>query len=279
VKAPAALVYRALLIAGCAFAVWRSVQFARADWAASQNTIAAIERAIQYSPDDPRLLARLTIAQSDAGDQRPGLDAQLRRIALLDPFNSDVLMTLGLREEFAGNKAAAARELTRATEIDHQFKPAWTLANFYDRMGEPARALPMIERILNLDPLGFNPGPVFELGWRVAGNKPGIVLDLVPKKDSRPIQYLAFLMSTQRTDAALQAWPKALAAVDPQNAGEVGALSGLVDFFASTGHLSDAVAVWNHDSFRASRSGERRVGSGSRFSVPCHRTGIRLASE
>ncbi len=88
----------------------------------------------------------------------------------MSPLDSGVLMALGLREEFRGNPAKAEAYLVRAAEIDHQFKPAWTLANYYNRTNQPDKGWPMIERILNLDPLGFDLAPVFELCWRQASD-------------------------------------------------------------------------------------------------------------
>ncbi len=245
-KTAALLVYRALVIAACVFSVWRSVQFATADWVASPNTVQALTRAAQDSPNDPRLLARLALARSDAADPDPGVDEQLRRAARLDPFNSEVLMTLGLHEEFAGNPAAAERELTKAAGIDHQFKPAWTLASFYARKGEPAKAWPMIQRILDLDPLGFDLTPVFDLCWRLAGDNPAQILSLIPKNGPKPVQYLAFLMATNRAAAALQVWPAALAAVRRSEApDDLAAPRGFPDFLVRAGRVAESVNVWN----------------------------------
>ncbi len=221
------------------------MQFAIADWVASPNSVQALTRAVQDSPDDPRLLARLAMARNDAGDPDPGLDEQLRRAARLDPLNSEILMTLGLREEFEGDGAAAERELTRAAAIDHQFKPAWTLANFYTRQGESVKAWPMIERILDLDPLGFDLTAVFDLCWRIDGDNPARILSLIPKNGPKPVQYLAFLMATNRTDAALQVWPDALRSIRRPESQGVDTTKGFVDFLVRAGRVSEAVTVWN----------------------------------
>jgi hypothetical protein len=234
------LVYRALVIAACVWACWHSVRFAAADWVASANTVPALEKAVQYSPNDPRLVSRLAIAQNEANGQDSGT---LKRAAAVDPLNSEVLMTLGLREEFEGDRAAAERELTRATEIDRQFKPAWTLANYYARAGEPAKVLPVIERLLRLEPLDFDLGPVFDLCWQVAGSDPARILNLIPKNGRKPAEYLAFLIGTKRTDEALRVWPIARdAGAGPDSAG---VLTGFVDFLVNAGRTGDAVMVWN----------------------------------
>ena len=244
-KALVTLICRVLFIALCGLAAWRSVRIAMADWVASTGTLDALQRATRYAPGNARLLARIAIARSDAGDPSPGVDDALRRAAQTNPFDSNLFMTLGLREEFSGDKAQAEADLVHAAEIDHQFKPAWTLANYYYRANQPDKGWPMIERILHLDPLGFDPTPVFELCWRQAPNDPGKILSLIPKRGHRPIQYLAFLMSTQRTDTALDVWREALASADPADASDVATLTGFVDTLANADRIQQAVDVWN----------------------------------
>ena len=240
------MVYRGLVIGACLFAVWRSVQIAIADWAASPNSVQALTKAVQDSPDDPRLLARLALLRSAAGDPDPEVDDQLRRAARLNPFSSEVLMTLGLHEEFEGNPVAAERELTQAARIDHQFKPAWTLANFYTRRSEPGKAWAMIERIFALEPLGFDLTPVFDLCWRIAGDDPGRILSLIPKNGPEPVQYLAYLVSTNRADAALQVWPGALGSMrQADSSGDPETLKGFPDYLMGAGRVAEGVRVWN----------------------------------
>jgi tetratricopeptide (TPR) repeat protein len=243
------LLCRILFIVFCGFATWRSIRIAIADWVASAGTIEALQRATRFAPDDGRLLARVAIVRSDTGDPSPAVDDDLRRAAQLNPLDSGVLMALGLREEFNGNSAKAESYLVRAADIDHQFKPAWTLANYYFRSNQPDKGWPMIQRVLNLEPLGFDPSLVFDLCWRQEADDPGggarKILSLVPKRGYRPIQYLAFLIGTKRTDAALDVWPEALAAAAPADAYDVGTLTGFVDFMAGADRMREAVTVWN----------------------------------
>jgi tetratricopeptide (TPR) repeat protein len=253
------LVCRILFVAFCGFATWRSIRIAVADWAASAATLDALEQAKRFAPDDARLLARAAIARSDTGDPSPAVDEDLRRAVQMNPLDSGVLMALGLREEFHGNGTKAESYLVRAADIDHQFKPAWTLANYYFRTDRFDKSRAMIQRLLNLDPLGFDPTPVFELCWREAsdnqrtGDLSGndqtgaarTILSLIPKRGHRPIQYLSFLMTTKRADAALGVWQEALAAADATDASDVATLTGFVDFLAGANRMPEAVTVWN----------------------------------
>ena len=243
-KAVFTLLCRVLLIALCGFAVWRSIRIAIADWLASAGTIDGFERAARFAPDNAELLAREAMYRNGNGDLSPAVDQDLRRAARLNPLDSAVLMTLGLREEFRGNSTKAEGYLVRAAEIDHQFKPAWTLANYYYRANQPDKGWPMIRRMLSLEPLTFDPAPVFELCWNQTTDAHRI-LSLIPKRGHRPIQYLEFLIKTRRTDAALDVFPEALVAADPADSSDIGTLTGFTDFLAGADRMPEAVTVWN----------------------------------
>jgi tetratricopeptide (TPR) repeat protein len=254
VKGLLQLLCAVLLTALCGFATWRSVRIAIADWVASAGTLDAFERATRFARDDARLLARTALYRNDNGDTSPTVDETLERAARINPLDSNVLMTLGLRAEFRGDSAKAEGYLVRAAEIDHQFKPAWTLANYYYRARQPEKGSPMIQRILKLDPLGYDPMPVFELYWRQATNDQADadqvrtarkILGYIPKRGHKPIQFLEFLVGARRTEPALDVWPEALAAADPANSYDVGQLTGFADFLTGADRLPEAVRVWN----------------------------------
>jgi tetratricopeptide (TPR) repeat protein len=249
IKAVVILPCGLLLIVLCGFAAWRSIHVAVADWAASAGTIDGFERALHIVPDDPRLQARTVMFRIDTGDPSSAVDAGLQHATRENPFDSDLLMTMGLREEFRGNRAAAERYLVRAAEVDHQFKPAWTLANYYYRIGRLDESWPMIRRILNLEPFGFDLRPVFELCWSEATENQNTdsrkILSLIPARGHKPIQYLAFLSARHGADVALEAWPKALTAADPADLSDRAVLNGFVEFLSDGGRIPEAVSVWN----------------------------------
>ncbi|HEY3825419.1 MAG TPA: tetratricopeptide repeat protein [Bryobacteraceae bacterium] len=215
-----------------------------ADWWVSTGTPQAMEQALRLTPDREEVLARDAMYRDSSGEQSTAVDEELLRAVRLNPLDSSVLMTLGLREEFRGQSAQAENDLVHAAEIDHQFKPAWTLANYYYRDGRPDKSWPMIERILKLDPLGFDPAPVFALCWNQTSNASQI-LSLIPKTGHRPVQYLEFLMKTQRADAAFAAWPEALAAADPSDPYDSGQMRAFADFLVNADRSAEAVTVWN----------------------------------
>jgi tetratricopeptide (TPR) repeat protein len=235
---------RILVVSVAVFATVESVRWATVDWLASTNEPGALAHAARIDPEAEEVLARSAVVRSNDGDPSPAVEAELRRAASLNPLDSEVLLALGLREELKGNDAQAEDWLTRAVAVDHQFKPAWTLANYYYRANRPDKFWPMIERCLSLEPFGFDPTPVFDLIWNETADSTRI-LSLIPRRGSWPVQYLNYLISTGRVDAAVGAWPEALAAAHAAVPPNGAALKGFPDFLEQKDRTTEAVKVWN----------------------------------
>jgi tetratricopeptide (TPR) repeat protein len=241
---------RLLIVAVCAFLTVQTIRIARADWLAAHPPAGGISKALTVVPEDAALLLRAALAHSDSGDMSTAVDRQLLRAAAANPLNADIPMALGLREEFRGHIPEAERYLVRAAELDHTFKPAWTLVNFYARNGQPDKTWPLIARALALDPLAFNPTPVFDLCWnqsrsegRIAERK---IAALLPQHGSVPVEYLLYLLTTRRMDSAIDFWPRALAAATGDVASpEAQALVQYPDFLIAANRLPEAVRGWN----------------------------------
>jgi hypothetical protein len=62
------------------------------------------------------------------------------------PPSSSEWIDAGLSAEQATDYGAAERALLEAARIDHQYLPAWTLANFYFRRGDVAHFWPWAAR-------------------------------------------------------------------------------------------------------------------------------------
>lgn len=276
------IIGRLALVAACGYSTWRAIAIARADWAASAGTIQGFEQALRIDPSDPDLVARAAIFRNEVDDSATLVDQELRRAAQLNPLNSALLMTLGLREEVRGEPAKAEADLVRAAEVDHQFRPAWTLANYYFRAGKPDKSWVMIRRTLQLDPLGYDPAPVFELAWQEASQtgendtaNAEKIAALVPS-GALSVQYLAFLMRTHRAEATLAAWPRALAAAGQGDASTLNVLTSFPAFLAAADRVPRAVKAWNELAARGLIQSSHLDGAqGQSIADPDFRFGIR----
>jgi tetratricopeptide (TPR) repeat protein len=244
------LIVRALIVALCAFAIWRSARLAIADSFAATGSTRGYERAIALEPDDEGILAGRAIFLGESGDTSPAVDRALERAVAMNPLDSSALMTLGLRAELNGNTPRAERALAQAVEVDHTFKPLWTLANFYFRAGNTDKFWPLIERCLSMierrerDVPSFDPAPIFDLAWNESADGKKI-RKLIPTREATIVPYLAYLYNSRRTDAALEVWPEAARLADLSYPFDTGTLLGFCDYLIDANRTADAVKVWN----------------------------------
>lgn len=94
------------------------------------------------------MIQTVRLARAEAAARRSpiGGEAQLRRSLDGNPRLSSAWITLGIEAERAGDLAGAEAMLTEAARVDRQFLPAWTLANFYFRRGDPGSFWPWAKR-------------------------------------------------------------------------------------------------------------------------------------
>ena len=235
-------IVRGLLVLICVFLTARSFRISVADWRAQQPPD-GLERALRTGTGGLGPSGAQQLARNESGDTSPTVDRELLHAAEADPLNANLFMALGLREEFGGHLKEAERYLVHAAEIDHTVKPAWTLANFYFRNAQPDKSWPMIRRALNLNPLAFDPTPIFDLCWNETGDSKK-VLELMPSRGLVSLQYLLYLMNKQKVQAAIDLWPRVLDSADPANPAWVDSLTGFTEFLEQANRSPDAVRSW-----------------------------------
>src|SRR5208282_3538262 len=102
-----------------------------ADYWVRKLTVDGTEKALALTPWQASYYVQLAVLISD-DDPKRAFEA-LRRAVALDPSDSLSWIELGLRVESDGDSAAAERYFLRAAEVDKQYLPKWTLANYYFR--------------------------------------------------------------------------------------------------------------------------------------------------
>jgi tetratricopeptide (TPR) repeat protein len=91
------------------------------------------------------LTLMLTVGEGGARhyDSSP---AEWRAAVTSNPRLSSAWIQLGLYAEREGHLPEAEADLLQAARVDRQYVPAWTLANFYFRRGDPASFWPWAQR-------------------------------------------------------------------------------------------------------------------------------------
>jgi hypothetical protein len=116
-------------------------------------------------------------------------------------------MAKALRAEMRGDAAEAEQDYLQAATIDHLYKPAWALANFYLRQNQPdkfwlnARKCLEIVEPRRLEPASYDPAPVFDLAWRLTQDAAEIRKRLIPPRHFILADYLEYLGERNLLDA------------------------------------------------------------------------------
>ncbi len=216
-----------------ACATLAAIRLAVADTIAHQDTPEAVTTAIALQWPAPSAELEETLAELDPIHAREALE----RAVEANPRSSAARISLGLLEEAGGNFSAAANSLRQAALIDHQYLPAWTLANFYFRRENREQFWPWADRAAtlaydDLRPLlrlcdQFEPDPARLLGhFRDVRRLRIPYLDLlIGENRLDAAQYVAREMGDERTN-------------DPQ-------LIELSDRQLRAGNAASAMELWN----------------------------------
>jgi tetratricopeptide (TPR) repeat protein len=183
-------------LAALGIAVWFSTVLARADAYFREATPRSVERAVEIAPRNTEYLAlRALQLDYDGADST----ALAEKIAALNPYSSAPRIKLGLAAEVRGDSASAEKWLLDAAEVDHQFEPRWTLANFYFRAEKRNEFWTSIRSALEVS--YGDRTPAFDLCWRVSADAAEIFKRGIPDRHEVTAAYLIFLARTNRVAA------------------------------------------------------------------------------
>jgi tetratricopeptide (TPR) repeat protein len=137
---------------------------------------------------------------------------QLQAAVNLNPRLSSAWIQLGLNAEADGNLQEAETDLLGAARVDRLYLPAWTLANFYFRRGDPAKFWPWAERAARLTFDDYR--PLLRLAEALETSPQRVATRL---GGSAPLlrAYLDLLIGAKRFDAAEQVADLLAACHDP----------------------------------------------------------------
>ncbi|MGA3201304.1 MAG: hypothetical protein ABSF12_02290 [Bryobacteraceae bacterium] len=220
-----------VLLCGCA--ALAAMRLAVAETIFRADTPRAVERAIAIQGATPAAEFEERLAELDPDGAR----AALEKAVAIDEHRSTAWVSLGLLDDGAGDPAEAERCLLRAARIDHQYLPAWTLANFYFRRGNHELFWEWARRAALLTYDDFL--PLLRLCDQFEPD-PARMLRHIGELRRIGASYLDFLIGENRLDAAQQVARGMLAdrANDPY-------LLNLADRQLRAGNGAAAIELWN----------------------------------
>lgn len=229
-----------MITAGAIAAAYWSVRLSYADALFRQNTPQSLARAIRLVPGKAEYLARWADLAVEAGvPVGPVLEA-LRRAVALNPYDSALWMQLGLRAELAGDLATAEKALREAARVDRTHEPRATLAHYYYRRNDAPNFWRWVREAL--ETAYTDAGPLFRTCWEMTSEAQLILERAIPRRPEIRAQYLSFLLSTRRLEAAV---PVAEELAAQARAEDVPVLLSFCDHLLEARVVEPALRVWN----------------------------------
>jgi tetratricopeptide (TPR) repeat protein len=225
------LSWAGVLYFGCA--ALAAVRLAIAETISRQDTPDALATAIAFEWPASSAELEERLADLDPVHAREALE----RAVQTNPRSSAAWIALGLWEEANGNRSSAERSLREAARVDHQYLPAWTLANFYFRRADREQFWVWADRAASL--VYDDVRPLLQLCNQFEPDPRRMLAHFQDARQLRPL-YLDFLIGKNRLDAAQQV-ARAMAgkpANDPR-------LIALADLQLRAGNAADAMELWN----------------------------------
>jgi tetratricopeptide (TPR) repeat protein len=187
-------------------ALYSTVRLERADWLFVKGDAASTGEALRLAPGNAEYASALAQAEPDRAV------AILRKAAALDPRNAGLRTEWGLAAEQQGDLRGAEASLLAAMRLDTGYAPRWALSDFYFRRGDAEKFWPVTKAALAMsheDVTGQ-----FRNCWALTSDARTILERAIPERPAVLRQYLDFLLSEGRLDAAEPVAGKLLASAD-----------------------------------------------------------------
>lgn len=225
-------VLRIFLAAVLIAAAVLSLRIGYSDYLFQEDTEDHIRKALRVWPRQAEYAARL--ADFDA----PNRGADLRRAIALNPGLSKSWIQLGLYLESEGNVEEAERCFLEAARHDHQFLPAWTLANFYSRRNDAERFWPWARRATEMSYSSV--WPIFRLALELPASAETVREQLIPARRGIERELLAYLLHQN-----LNADTTATRLLAHAGADDLPALLAWIERLIETARTAEARRAWD----------------------------------
>ena len=241
-----------------------------AEWFYSQQTIEGMRRAVRWNSGS----ARYRSALADALDNSP-LQGDVREAVRLSetatqlaPLDARGWARLGAAYEAAGLLTHAGRAYRMAVALFPRSPELnWRLGNFLLRQDDVADGLAAFGKAVAGAP-GMRRA-AYQTAWGATDHSREILEGMIPAQPEILLDYLHYLLETQRLEAAGEVWWRMLDGGFPMATGEA---LRYVDATLAGGRTEEAIAAWEALSIRAPnvyathhRTGNRVTNGGFEF--------------
>jgi hypothetical protein len=193
---------RVILASICTLFGAFSLLCARAGYLSEKNTPEAAAAAAQLLPFNALYYRQLAYWQ-------PTRKVELLKRAIeLNRYDAESWIQLGFNAELQQkNTTLAERYFLTAAQVDHMYLPSWTLASFYFRRQNSPQLFEWASRALKVTP--YDSTYVFVTLW-LADPDPVRIAGIVPPREQVMLEYVSFLIQTNRLDLAQRVLNRAI---------------------------------------------------------------------
>jgi len=223
-----------------ALGIWLTIRLAIADASIRQETPESIAEAVRLESGNAAYHDLLAESLESEG-RNP--DAEHELAVRLSPLEASHWIGLATRAEVERDYPRAEKYLLQAAKVNVGFEPRWYLMNFYFRRGNLPEFSIRTRRALDMSYGDLT--PVFRLCW-LATTDAHAIETMLPSADQpagkkTQLQYLQFLLSTRRLDAARSVARNIALQADAAN------LPVLIQYCDAMvdGNTDAALEVWN----------------------------------
>ncbi len=221
---------------------------AKADWLESQTNLDAARKAVALTPSSAFAHRNLAVMLGSADPFSAADEREFRAVTSLNARDSAAWIALAGKAEIAEHNREAEQYLLEAARIDHTFKPAWSLANYYARTNQPEQFWHWVRQSLLFVEAGvraqgtYDSQPIFDLCWRMSSDAAFIQKTAIPQKAFVLQRYMLYLVGGGRLDAALAIAQELRPVATSQ---DTPYLLILCNALIADNNRDDAVAAWN----------------------------------
>jgi hypothetical protein len=199
------------LFAGSAFLTVAYLLLAGKEFAASHyafhTDLPGLERAVRLSPGNAEYRDRLGRYFAFVAASPQAALENYQTAVHLNPHQARYWFDLANANQVVGNSAAQRDALEHAVQAEPTAPDvAWEAANFFLVDGDPERALREFRVVIEND--SSLAGFAMQSVWRVRPDADALLRDVIPPRTDSLLSFLSLLMSKQETDSAIKVWDR-----------------------------------------------------------------------
>ena len=197
-----------LLVAAAVYLLFSGAEFA-ATCFASRTDLRSLQRAIRLSPGNAEYRDRVGRYEAFVAADPPAALDNFEAAVRLNPHEANYWTDVASARHVAGDAQGQREAIEKALRAEPTApRVAWEAANFFLIDGDVPRALKQFRVVIENDPTLA--GTALQYCWRVQPDVDVLLRDAIPTRPDALLQFLDFLAAKQEPVGTLKTWNRLL---------------------------------------------------------------------